>query len=310
LTNNITPKSDPAWSPDGRQIAFASNSDHSASLYIMNADGSNPTKLIDAKDLSMNRQATPDWQLGIGGPVWSPDGRKIAFDASHTIGGTLSIVDMYVIDADGSNLITPAGRPAFDSGPAWSPDSQKIAFNSSVEWDKVGVIFNSCGGSGGICVMNADGTNLISLPHKKGGEGDPNWSPDGRKIAFTSGRTGDAEIYVMDTDGSNPVNLTRYGKAWDAAPVWSPDGKRIAFSSYRDGNFEIYVMNADGTDIINVTNNLTDEGSPAWSPDSTRIAFASGRDGNSEIYVVDTDGSNVVRLTDNDANDYSPVWSP
>src|SRR5689334_10256001 len=69
LTNSLTPKSDPAWSPDGKKIAFASNKDNSASLYIMDASGSHPTKLIDAKDLSMNRQATLDWQLGIDCPV-------------------------------------------------------------------------------------------------------------------------------------------------------------------------------------------------------------------------------------------------
>jgi Tol biopolymer transport system component len=313
LANGITPKYNPAWSPDGTKIAFAANDDNSASLYIMNADGSNPTKLIDAKDLSMNRQAPPDWQLGIGGPVWSPDGKKIAFGASHTIGGTLSIFDMYVIDADGSNLVTPAARAAFDGGPAWSPDSQKIAFGSGVEWDKVGVILNSCGGIGGICVMNADGTNLISIANGTGYggiDGAPNWSPDSTKIAFSSGRNGDREIFVMNSDGSNTINLTNYGAAWDDGPIWSPDGEKIAFNSYRDGNFEIYVMNADGTDVINVTNNLTDEGGPAWSPDSTKIAFISERDGNSEIYVINADGSNLVRLTDNDANDYSPVWSP
>lgn len=309
LTNGITPKYDPAWSPDGRMIAFASNTNDSASLYIMNASGSNPTKLIDAKDLSMNNQATPDWQLGIGRPVWSPDGKKIAFGASHKIRGTLFIFDMYVIDADGSNLVSPADH-AFDSDPAWSPDSQKIAFVSGVEWDKVGFIFNSCGGIGGICVMNADGTNPISLPHKKGGEGNPSWSPDGKKIAFTADWTGDSEVYVMNADGTNPINLTNYGAGWDANPIWSPDGDKIAFNSYRDGNYEIYVIKADGSNLINLTNNPSDEGGLVWSPDSTKIAFASGRAGNSEIYVIDVDGSNLVRLTNNDANDYSPVWSP
>lgn len=310
LKNGIAPKGDPAWSPDGQKIAFVSNNVDSASLYIMNATGSNPIKLIDAKDLSMNRQATPDWQLGISRPVWSPDGKKIAFGASHKIRGTLFVFDMYVIDADGGNLFSPADRPAFDSDPAWSPDSQKIAFVSDVEWDKVGFIFNSCGGIDGICVMNADGTNLISLPHKKGGEGNPNWSPDGRKIAFTSGRTGDAEVFVMNADGTNPINLTNYGAGWDANPIWSPDGDKIAFTSYRDGNFEIYVMKADGSNLINLTNNPNDDAGPVWSPDSTKITFASTRDGNSEIYVIDADGSNLVRLTNNDANDYSPVWSP
>jgi Tol biopolymer transport system component len=313
LINNITPKFEPAWSPDGRKVAFGSSDDESAGLYIMNADGSNPTKLIDAKDVSLNRQATADWQLGIGNPVWSPDGKKIAFNASHRISGTWSIFDMYVIDADGSNLLTPGERPAFDGGPAWSPDSQKIAFSSSVEWDKVGVILNSCGGSGGICVMNADGTNLVSIENGLGyggTDGGANWSPDGTKIAFSSGRNGDREIFVMNSDGSNTINLTNYGAAWDDGPIWSPDGEKIAFNSYRDGNFEIYVMNADGTNPHNLTNHPATDNNPVWSLDGTRIMFVSERDGNSEIYVIDSDGNNLVRLTENAANDYSPVWSP
>lgn len=325
LATNVTPKFEPAWSPDGKKVAFVTNDNDNDSLYIMNTDGSNPTKLIDAKNLSINRQATPDWQLGIRGPVWSPDGKKIAFVAGHSI-GVWSIFDMYVIDADGSslldmyaidgddsNLITPADRPAFDEYPAWSPDSQKIAFSSDVEWDKVGLIFNSCGGIGGICVMNADGTNLISIANGigyGGADSGANWSPDGTKIAFSSGRNGDREIFVMNSDGTNTINLTNYSGAWDNYPIWSPDGEKIAFNSYRDGNFEIYVMNADGTNVYNLTNHPASDITPVWSPDGTRIVFISERDGNLEIYVIDSDGNNLVRLTENAAKDYSPIWAP
>ena len=143
------------------------------------------------------------------------------------------------------------------------------------------------------------------------------------QIAFVSRRDGNAEIYVMGTDGNNPQNLTN-NPASDHSPSWSPDGKRIAFLSDRDGHFmngipttEIYVMDADGRNQRNLTNNPSYDTSPSWSPDGKRIAFDSNRDGrfNFEIYVIDTDGRNLQRLTNNpDPNghpdDRYPSWSP
>ena len=137
----------------------------------------------------------------------------------------------------------------------------------------------------------------------------PTWSPDGRRIAFGSGRDGNREIYVMNADSSGVTRLTD-NDAIDSGPAWSPDGRRIAFSSTRDDNFEVYVMNADGSGITRLTNNDARDWHPAWSPDGRRIAFESNRDGNVEIYVMNADGSGVIRLTYNGAADFSPAWSP
>jgi len=130
------------------------------------------------------------------------------------------------------------------------------------------------------------------------------------KIAFESNRDGNPEIYVMNADGSNPVNLTQ-NPAYDSIPVWSPDGTKIAFISDRDGNNEVYVMNTDGSNPINLSQNPGTDENPVWSPDGTKIAFFSNnRDGNDEIYVMNADGSNPVNLTQNPAIDVTPVWSP
>ncbi len=144
------------------------------------------------------------------------------------------------------------------------------------------------------------------------------------RIAFSSDRDGNWEIYVMDADGGNQQNLTN-NPSNDRDPSWSPDGKRIAFFSNRDGHAidgrltsEIYVMDADGGNPQNLTKDRNDDRYPSWSPDGKRIAFASSRVAfngkipqSLEIYVMDADGENQQRLTDSPFfDDRHPSWSP
>jgi YD repeat-containing protein len=126
------------------------------------------------------------------------------------------------------------------------------------------------------------------------------------KIAFSSNRDGNHEIYLMNADGSGVTRLTN-NTASDTLPSFSPDGSKIAFVSDRDGNPEIYVMNADGTGQTRLTNHLADDSAPAFGPGGTKIVFSSNRDGNREIYTMNTDGSSVLRLTTNPANETSPA---
>ena len=158
--------------------------------------------------------------------------------------------------------------------------------------------------------MDADGDNPRNLTNHNSLDQTPDWSPDGRWIAFSSNRDGDWEIFVMNADGTNPSNLTNHS-ARDGRPDWSPDGNQIAFCSDREGNLEIFVMNADGTNLINLTNHLAVDDAPDWSPDGMQIAFDSYRDKDWEIYVMNADGTNPINLTQNpDAFDYHPAWEP
>ena len=142
----------------------------------------------------------------------------------------------------------------------------------------------------------------------------PSWSPDGKKIAFTSDRARDGgkDIYVMNPDGSNVERLT-YRPIDKFGPVWSPDGTKIAFEGQTRENrsWNIFVMNADGTGILQLTHNLapTDFHGPSWSPDGTRLAFASDHEGNNEIYVINIDGTGMKRLTNDPRSDCCPAWS-
>ena len=162
-------------------------------------------------------------------------------------------------------------------------------------------------GNAEIYVMDADGKNQVRLTNHPTYDFDPDWSPDGTKIAFVSGRDGDRnQIYVMDADGKNPIRLTE-GRETKEHPDWSPDGRKIAFTVINRGKFHIAVMDADGDNF----EKLEDQALyPSWSPDGGEIAFVSWRDGHSEIYVIGVDGQGRKRLTQDLAAKWNPSFSP
>lgn len=152
----------------------------------------------------------------------------------------------------------------------------------------------------------------------------PAWSPDGARIVFESTRDGpDADIFVMQADGTGVVQLTR-NEAYDGNPVWTPDGRFIVFASERDGNAEVYRMRADGSDLVNLTRHPGADGHPKVSPDGRLIYFNSNRSSdpatfssgtmdrehNHEIYTMTLDGGDVRRVTDLPDWDTYPTVSP
>jgi TolB protein len=271
------------------RIAFERSPDGSTyEIYTMNANGTGVTRL------TTNRAED-------GAPVWSPDGKKIAFESSRA--GNWEI---YVMNSDGRAPIRLTNNPANDLQPAWSPDGKKIAFVSAR-----GSRYNN---GYAIYVMNVTGSGVTRLTSQcqsslftRCGESSPAWSPDARRIVFAH-QSGlhSAILEIMNADGSGVIPVPNTGPDV-GAPAWGSSGK-IAFET-SDG---IFVIKRDGSGRTRLTHTLGwgDE-HPSWSLDGTKIAFSSNRTGQVQIYVMNANGSSVTRLSRNSAvQDFEPAWGP
>ncbi len=225
----------PAWSPDGERIAFASDRDGNWEIYVMDADGAHQRRLTD----------TPEDE---GVPAWSPDGEKIAY-----VTDPINDSQIHLMNADGS------GQESLVDGnwPTWSPDSKRICYT----------VYPT--GAEQLAVINVDGTGNQRLTGRflaTGPNSEAAWSPDGKKIAFVSGKN-DENIYVMNSDGTERTRLTDDVPGNDHwPPTWSPDSSRIAFTSDGPRGGEIYVMNSDGTGLTKLTDDPAYDAFPAWRP--------------------------------------------
>ncbi len=201
----------------------------------------------------------------------------------------------------------------FPQEPAWSRDGTRLAY--AVEYTDT--YYYGSFNTWAIHTAWADGSSAGSVTTANNGfQGEPTWSPDGTKIAFSrDDGSGWVSLYVMNADGSAVTRLTNSGTANDYEPAWSPDGTKIAFQRNRQGDFfEIYVMNADGSDTTRLTTSPNDDLEPVWSPDGSQLAFTSSRAGTTNVWLMNADGSApqnlTAALTGSFAVDGSPAWSP
>ena len=224
-------QTDPAWSPDGRSIAFASKRAGSFDIYVMGADGTGVRRLTSGREDD-------------GHPAWSPDGRRIGFDRGES-------GDHYVVSRDGRGGRALSDDPAPETEPAWSPDGRSIAYVRRTPGTEVRELW----------LMRPDGTGQRRLTSLRATSISPAWSPEGTRIAFASNAVeGLYDIFTLTLGKKDARRLTLTGPdAFD--PAWSPDGSRIAFS--RGGSILTVDLEGNVEELTDPDNN---DSSPAWNP--------------------------------------------
>jgi TolB protein len=220
--------------------------------------------------------------------------------------------DIYTAEPDGSNLTRLTNSNHWESRPIWSPDGTQMTFSDNR-------------GDVGIPVMSAEGSNLRYIPTDPNITGSlnffPTWSADGTKLAFSGRDSPDTpfDIFTMDLDGANQINLTNTSNYSESDADFSPVGSQMCFLFGSDGPKPpsgMYLMRADGSDPTLL---IEEGGQCDWSPDGTKIVLGysdfSGDTsdegyGDSEVAVINADGSGLTNLTSNSVGDFKPRWSP
>ena len=339
LTTSPQADYDPSWSSAGTRIAWVRERAGRGEIWVMAADGRGQRRLVSGKD-AQNPSWSPDgkrvafWDARknvvytvsstaggserlTGGrhPAWSPDGKRIMLERDIDGASTLMLYDLASRTAR-SLLAEPEDD---DSWPAWSPDGKRVAFERyDYETD-----------TKDLWVVGADGKGARSVLATAADEMNPQFTPDGTRLTFTSDRESNADIAVANADGTDERFIVT-GTAWSHDPSWSPDGTALVFTSDGPGsspsvlsraraaapveasattNWDIYRVQADGTGLKRLTKSPADDGSPAWGP-GNRIAFQSDRSGDTEIWTMAADGAGPRQVTRHEGWDGDPDWSP
>src|SRR5581483_9691115 len=274
----------PAFSPDGRTLAFAramtrSNSD----IYLLRL---NSSMLPDGEP----RQLTSESASALE-PAWTPDGREIVFSTTRGVSGGGSRASLWRIAADASPHTSATRIALTEQG-------------SSPKVSKQGRL---------IFVRAVTDENIWRLPLDRGyaakperlifstrQDYEPRFSSDGHRLAFSSDRSGTNEVWISNADGGNPLQLTSMNATMTAGARWSPDSQRLVFLSSKEGQQEIYLIGAEGGTPVRLTNNPAHDSAPSWSRDGKWIYFASNRSGRFEVWKMPPDPySTPVQVTRN-----------
>ena len=211
-----------------------------------------------------------------------------------------NVSNLYIADYDGARQMRITISRAQDISPVWCADGRSLVFSSwRTGYQDLYVIFPY----GGPPIQNPTRGTAEKQSYL------PACSPDGTKVAFTSSRDGNPEIYVMNIDGSGVQRVTNHPMI-DSTPTWSPTGSQIAFTSDRSGSPQIYIVNVDGTGLVRITSESACD-RPTWSPAPfNEIAYSSRLGGGNVIRVYDLKTQTTHPLTDDIGNNESPTFAP
>jgi tol-pal system beta propeller repeat protein TolB len=282
-STDVTPPPPPPPPPPPaltNSIVFVSDRTMTDQIWVMDADGSNQRQLTTSSEQKYR-------------PVFSPDGRKIAYTAGLIEAGGASRI--HIMNSDGTEDTEFVGGPWVDFSPSWSPDGTQLAFTSTRDGDNE------------IYVMNVDGTHVTNLTKNPRSDYVPSWSSASGNILFTSSRGSEStpNIYVMSSTGASVDSVTIGLNA-----EWSPTGSKFLF--VRSG--QIFVSASTyGSSVTDIAPTRVAFGVPRWSPDEHRIAFATTGDRGNEIWTINAaDGSDPQRVSgsgQDNYDDYDPGWT-
>jgi Tol biopolymer transport system component/serine/threonine protein kinase len=267
-----------AFSPDGRRLAYVTLSAGTYSSTIWTV-----ALTADMKPQGQPTQVTRS-KLGAAYPAWTPDGREIVFQESvPESSGSISRVP-----ADGSGAIRKIPGIGYTSGPMALSRTGRLAFErGGIDSD----------------IWHYD-LQQKSAPQKWASstafDASGEYSPDGKRIAFSSNRSGAREIWLCDADGSNAVQLTHFGGPVAGTPRWSPDGRLITFEGRPDGDANLFVVSSEGGAVRRLTTYNGEDARPDWSHDGNSVYFSSNRGGKSQLWRVPAAGGAPVQVAKQD----------
>lgn len=270
--------STPAFSPDGRMLAFfRSPAPYQEDIFVVPVDGSPPKTRGTAVRVTFDA-------VSMAGMAWTPDSREIVFSSIR-----LGVNALWRVPASGKTAPQPLGVGLHGNRPSISLTRNLLAFQES---RSVSTIWRFDGPS--IRTARKPPEPWIASTSQ---DSSPRFSPDGKKIVFASQRSGANEIWLADSDGRNQVQLTKFGRALNGTPRWSPDSRWIVLDSRVDGQPEIYVISADGGVPRRLTTDPGEDIVPSYSHDGRWIYFCSNRSGEYQLWKMPSEGGAPRQIT-------------
>ncbi len=248
-----TNESTPEVSPEGKRLAFVSDTSGDKNIFISDMMGKNPRQVTSSPFADCD-------------PNWAHNGKALFFSSNRL--GFSAIFKKNI--ARERETLSMVARGSNDVTPAISPKSGILAFSANI------------GNHESLWLSFLKSGKMIEI----GEGGRPRWARNGKEILVQAAKKGSrSDIWIVSTDGKDVVQLT-VDEAEDIAPSWSPDGKKVVFASNRSGNFDLWLLNLEKKTLVQLTNNPAEDNHPVWTPDGKYIYFDSARSGNYDIWRI------------------------